>query len=91
MKFELRITLGNVLTIGAGILFAGGLFYQAGEWKAQIEGRLASIEQNQDDMRCALVYAGLLSTITRPCFSRNESVVPIGRRDDHRAPVGAVR
>jgi hypothetical protein len=55
ITFEPRITLGNLLTIFGGVVFALGLIYNI---NSKLDGLLAQVT----DIRCTLAMAGIAQT-----------------------------
>lgn len=60
--FDMRITLGNLLTIASGCFVAAGLIYKAGTFQGSIESLRSDVAQ----IKCDLASAGIGST-TAPC------------------------
>lgn len=57
--FEPRITLGNLLTIFGGVVFAIGLF-------SNLNSKLDDLGRQVSDIRCAMTAYGIAPT-TSPC------------------------
>ena len=66
-----RITLGNILTLLGGAVFALGMVATASVWAASINIRLDQIQGDMRDVRCSLANAGISPTASACTVTAN--------------------
>jgi hypothetical protein len=66
IAFEMRVTLGNLLTIGGGLCVAGVMLVQVTQYAAELNGKIDRLELRAANIECSLAVAGIAPTTT-PC------------------------
>src|SRR5579885_739790 len=66
IAFEMRITLGNLLTIIGGLCVAGVMLVQVTQYATELNGKIDRLELRAANIECSLAVAGIAPT-TIPC------------------------
>lgn len=66
IAFEMRITLGNLLTIAGGLAVAAVMLVQVTQYATELNAKVDLLALRAANIECALAVAGISPTTT-PC------------------------